>query len=91
MNFTDTVQLWIDNDQRLYSDVLDVVRDSGSTNPFVVAEGIRDVVDGFLPTSEGLASDLLTRAMAEVEWDVLASDYLEVIADDLDDTENEEN
>lgn len=84
MNMTETVQLWIDNDQGYYNAVLDAVRDAGSDR-YQVAAAIQHEVEAFLPPLDGLAQDLVTHALWDVNWDDLATDYLEVIADEYED------
>jgi hypothetical protein len=79
---TDTVQLWIDNDQRLYNDVLDAVRDQGTTDHLRAGDAVKDVVEGFLPPLEGLAQDLVAHALWDVNWVDLGTDYLDLVQDE---------
>lgn len=82
MNMTETVQLWIDNDQGFYNLVLDAVREADTTDHLHAGEAVRDEVIAFLPPLDGLAADLVTHALWDVDWEDLGADYLSLIEDE---------
>lgn len=88
MNPTRTIELWLANDEGLYSMSMEWARDSMS-----VAELARQLRDYFeelgSEVSNPVLSDLLTNALSEVAWYSIADDLREEHCNELE-SENEE-
>jgi len=68
------VVLWIDNDQGLQEEVLDLGREVAEDAPF--ADNIKEIIEAMAPELEAsMFSDLLNSALSEVDWYELAIAY----------------
>ena len=76
MDATRTVRLWLANDEGLYFATQDMAR--AADNVYDLSVSLQAFVDDLMPElPAGIASDLLTHALGEVEWQDLASELLE--------------
>lgn len=68
------VAVWLDNEEPSYHAVREAVRDSGPRN---AAKAIRELVEELVlpPGNGGLAHDLITGALSEVNWSEIAEHY----------------
>jgi hypothetical protein len=76
------VALWLDNDERTYHEIRDLVEEHKDKELFVLADVLRDYVldleDIYAVRSKtSLASDLLGAALEEVDWYEIAENYRE--------------
>jgi hypothetical protein len=76
------VGLWIDNDEGLYHERNDLVREAAARGGDV-AEACREWLVGLAPDlGASLWSDLLNAAMSEVDWHELAEHWVRDYADE---------
>jgi len=75
MDMTRTVNLWLANDEGLYFATRDAAY--SASDAFALELMIRDIVDQTLTFQDGgtLQNDLLTSALAEVNWREIATDF----------------
>lgn len=83
---THVTRLWLDNDQGLYNDVTgraaelynEAADDGTEPSQRDMADWLKSYVEDLIPElPTGLASDLLTHAVGEIDWWGMAGDYLE--------------
>jgi len=78
MDMTRTVNLWLANDRHLYFATRDAAREFGysSVSP-ELEDMIREIVEQNMTFQDGgtLQNDLLTSALAEVNWREIAMDF----------------
>ena len=75
MDMTRTVNLWLANDEGLYFATRDAAY--SASDPFSLELMIREIVEQTLTFQDGgtLQNDLLTSALAEVNWREIAMDF----------------
>lgn len=79
------VKLWLDNYEGTYHEVRHLVR--GADDSDDLAKQLEDwVTEAFIPKLDGMAGDILTAAMGEVDWREIAAAYWE---DEHEDDEDE--
>ena len=66
-----TVDLWLVNDQDLYTRALDIAKHSPH-----VSDDIEALVRGMVET-DGMAGDLITMALGGVNWDEIGDSFIE--------------
>jgi len=76
------VKLWFDNDVGTYDTVRDIVRDSRSE--YEAGKNLREFVEEMNPLSSeaSMFSDMLNAAISSVNWQEIASSYLEEIKEE---------
>lgn len=75
---TNTVQIWLDNEQSSYSEMQDLTRQYHH-NVKKLADAIQSYVEELNPIASddnGIFADLLNAALREVEWREIAGDYI---------------
>lgn len=90
MNHTRTIELWLANDEGLYSMSREWARESTS-----IAELARQLRDSFeelaSEVTNPVLSDLLTNALSEVQWYQIADDLREEHCEELESEDEEED
>lgn len=80
------VNLWMDNDQKLYQHFLDITREEVSGNKelctFTISVILREYFDEWAPEIDGLYLDLLNGAMREVNWREIALHLIEQLSEE---------
>lgn len=76
------VNLWLDNDERLYREVRDRAQAlARNTDPedakSTMSEWLKDYVGELQPTLGGMWADLLTSALGEVDWAEIAGQKID--------------
>lgn len=80
--------LWIDNDESTYSYVREiaseiVAADDEKPAVYELSDRLRDFVrDQMLPELDGLASDLLSSAVSEIDYDEIAKGIISELDDE---------
>jgi len=75
MDMTRTVNLWLANDRHLYFATRDAAY--SASDAFELEDMIREIVEQNMTFQDGgtLQNDLLTSALAEVNWREIAMDF----------------
>ena len=75
MNITQTVNLWLCNDQSLYLSTVEAVMQSEDL--YDLTQAIRELVEQDLTFQDGgtLHNDLLISALSDVDWRSIAQDF----------------
>jgi len=72
---THLVRLWIDNDEGLYLHRRQLVRDA--LDEIQLEDALKEwVAELANPSPEGMVGDILTTALAFVDWHTMATDYM---------------
>jgi hypothetical protein len=75
------VFLWISNEEALWNDALDIVRNSDPT-AWDAEQRVGDwIVDELMPHVGGMAGDILTWAIAQVDWGEIYNAIAEALPD----------
>jgi hypothetical protein len=85
------VNLWIENDQGMYSfaqdqaaEAWEAAADESTTDRKVVAtrqvaDALKDTFENDMPNVSGVWADLINAAMGEVDWDEIAQPYVDEV------------
>ena len=69
-----TIDLWIANDQDIYRDIMDALKDADNVYDFSMQ--LRDIVEGKLFSGVDLfQQDVIMSSLAEVKWNKIADDF----------------
>ncbi len=85
--------LWIDNDQGLYNEARDIVRQA-EYDPSDAADALKAWIEDMVPESmneAGLFTDLLNAAMSEIDWYEIVENYIEELKDEIPEEDEEDD
>ena len=69
-----TIDLWIANDQDIYRDIMDALKDAGNVYDFSMQ--LRAIVEGKLfDRVDAFQQDVIMSSLAEVKWNQIADDF----------------
>mgnify|MGYP003140035264 FL=1 len=69
-----TIDLWIANDQDIYRDIMDALKDADNVYDF--STQLRDIVEGKLFDGvDTFQQDVMMSSLAEVKWNEIADDF----------------
>jgi hypothetical protein len=72
---TRTVNLWLANDEFLYGEVMDALKENSNVYDFGIK--VREVVEDWLftPVKDAFTADVLQSSLCEVNWAEISDDY----------------
>ena len=80
------VNVWMDNDQKLYEYYGNVAREEVSKDKksatYILSIALREQFDEWTPEIEGLYLDLLNGAMREINWHEIAGHLVERVEEE---------
>jgi len=69
-----TIDLWIANDQDIYRDIMDALKDADNVYDF--STQLRDIVEGKLFSGvDAFQQDVIMSSLAEIKWNQIADDF----------------
>jgi L-rhamnose mutarotase len=69
-----TIDLWIANDQDIYRDIMDALKDASNVYDFSIQ--VREIVEDKLFSGvDAFQQDVMMSSLAEVKWNEIADDF----------------
>ena len=69
-----TIDLWIANDQDIYRDIMDALKDANNVYDFSIQ--VREIVEDRLCNGvDSFQLDVMMSSLAEVKWNQIADDF----------------
>ena len=76
------VNLWFENDEGLYRDLLYLAQEAD--NVYDLSQDIKAMVEEWTPEVTGLFADLINAALSEVDWQEIAQQWWDAAYEDED-------